>query len=150
MAGNMTLNQDFKEFIQSLNDNNVRYLVVGGYAVALHGHPRYTKDIDVWLWLNEQNAARMMKALEQFGFGSIGLTAEDFLEPDQIIQLGYPPNRIDMLTTLPGVDFDECYAARVEAELDGIKVNFIDLDNLKKNKKASGRTQDLADLENLE
>ena len=149
MAESMTLNQDFKEFIQSLNDNRVRYLVVGGYAVALHGYPRYTKDIDVWLWLDPENATQMMKALEQFGFGTIGLTTQDFLEPDQIIQLGYPPNRIDMLTTLPGVEFDECFPARVEVELDGVKVNFIDLENLKKNKQASGRAQDLADLENL-
>jgi predicted nucleotidyltransferase len=150
MAGKLTLNQDFKEFIQSLNDNGVRYLIVGGYAVALHGHPRYTKDIDVWLWLNEQNAAQMMKALEQFGFGSIGLKAEDFIEPDQIIQLGYPPARIDMLTTLPGVDFEECYPSRVEVEIEGLKMNFIDLESLKKNKRASGRAQDLADLENLQ
>ncbi len=150
MAGKLTLNQDFKEFIQSLNDNGVRYLIVGGYAVALHGHPRYTKDIDVWLWLNEQNAAQMMKALEQFGFGSIGLKAEDFIEPDQIIQLGYPPARIDMLTTLPGVDFEECYPSRVEVEIEGMKMNFIDLESLRKNKRASGRAQDLADLENLQ
>jgi predicted nucleotidyltransferase len=150
MGGRMTLNQDFKEFIQSLNDNGVRYLIVGGYAVALHGYPRYTKDIDVWLWLDVQNATQMMKALEQFGFGTIGLTAEDFLEPDQIIQLGYPPNRIDILTTLPGVEFDECYPERVEVELEGVKITFIDLENLKKNKQASGRTQDLADLENLQ
>ena len=124
--------------------------MAGGYAVALHGHPRYTKDIDVWLWLNEQNAAQMMKALEQFGFGSIGLKAEDFIEPDQIIQLGYPPARIDMLTTLPGVDFEECYPSRVEVEIEGMKMNFIDLESLRKNKRASGRAQDLADLENLQ
>ncbi len=144
------LNQDFKEFIQSLNDNRVRYLVIGGYAVALHGHPRYTKDMDVWLAMNPDNAAKMVKALEQFGFGSLGLKAEDFLVPDQIIQLGYAPNRIDLLTTLAGVEFENCYASRVEVEIDEIKANFIDLDNLKRNKKATGRHQDLADLENLE
>ncbi len=144
------LNQDFKEFIQSLNDNRVRYLVIGGYAVAFHGHPRYTKDLDVWLAMNPDNAAKMVKALEQFGFGSLGLKAEDFLVPDQIIQLGYAPNRIDLLTTLEGVEFENCYASRVEVEIDEIKANFIDLDNLKRNKKATGRHQDLADLENLE
>jgi predicted nucleotidyltransferase len=144
------LNPDFKEFIQSLNDNHVSYLVVGGYAVAFHGHPRYTKDVDVWIDRHPENAAKMVKALEQFGFGSLGLKAEDFLVPDQIIQLGYAPNRIDILTTLEGVEFESCYALRVEVEIDGVKVNFIDLENLKKNKQASGRLQDLADLENLE
>jgi predicted nucleotidyltransferase len=144
------LNQDFKEFIQSLNDNRVRYLVIGGYAVALHGHPRYTKDLDVWIEMKPDNAAKMVKALAQFGFASLGLKAEDFLVPDQIIQLGYPPNRIDVLGTLEGIEFESCYTSRVQVEIDGVTVNFIDLENLKKNKKATGRTQDLADLENLE
>jgi hypothetical protein len=144
------LNQDFKEFIQSLNDNQVRYLVIGGYAVALHGYPRYTKDIDIWIEMSPVNAANMVKALEQFGFGSLGLQTSDFLEPDQIIQLGYPPNRIDLMTTPPGVEFESCYASRIAIQLDEVSVNFIDLDNLKRNKRAAGRLQDLADLENLE
>jgi len=144
------LNLDFKEFIQSLNANHVHYLVVGGYAVALHGHPRYTKDMDVWIEPSPDNAANTVKALDQFGFGALGLKASDFLVPDQIIQLGYPPNRIDLLSTLPGVDFETCYPARVQVEIEGVTVNFIDLENLKKNKQASGRHQDLADLENLE
>jgi predicted nucleotidyltransferase len=144
------LNQDFKEFIQSLNDNGVRYLVIGGYAVAFHGHPRYTKDIDIWVAMDAENAANIIKALEQFGFASLGLQPSDFTSPDQIIQLGYPPNRIDMITTAPGVDFDICYASRVQTEIEGLQVNFIDLENLKRNKKAVGRHQDLADIENLE
>jgi len=144
------LSLDFKEFIQSLNGNGVRYLVVGGYAVALHGYPRYTKDIDIWVELNPSNADKIMRTLDQFGFASLGLKAEDFLEPDTIIQLGYPPNRIDLLTTLAGVDFETCYSARIELDMEGLTVNFIDLENLKENKKASGRAQDLADLENLE
>ena len=143
------LNQDFKEFIELLNDNGVRYLVVGGYAVALHGYPRYTKDIDIWIDMTPENAARMMAALEQFGFGEVGLRQEDFLEPDIIIQLGYPPARIDILTTIPGVEFDACFDHRVVVEVDGVEVNFIDLENLKKSKRASGRHQDLADLEHL-
>jgi predicted nucleotidyltransferase len=146
----MVLNQDFKEFIQSLNDNGVRYLVIGGYAVAFHGHPRYTKDIDIWIAMDAENAANIIKALEQFGFGSLGLQAADFTAPDQIIQFGYPPNRIDLITTTPGVDFYTCFAARVPAEIDGVQVNFIDLENLKRNKKSVGRHQDLADIENLE
>ncbi len=146
----MALNQDFKEFIESLNDNGVRYLVVGGYAVAQHGHPRYTKDIDIWIEMTQENAARVIKALDQFGFASLGLKESDFLEADQIIQLGYPPSRIDLLTTLLGVEFGECYTSRIIVEKDGIPVNFIDLENLKKNKRATGRHQDLADVENLE
>lgn len=150
MSGSTALNQDFKEFLQSLNDNVVRYLVVGGYAVALHGYPRYTKDIDIWVEMTGENASRVMDALNQFGFGDLELKAGDFMIPDQIIQLGYPPRRIDILTTLPGVEFTDCYAVRVPADMDGVSVNFIDLENLKKNKKASGRYQDMADLENLD
>ena len=143
------LNQDFREFIESLNANQVRYLVVGGYAVAIHGHPRYTKDIDIWVEVSPANAANLIRALDQFGFGSLGLKESDFLETDQIIQLGNPPNRIELFTALPGVDFAICYPLRVEIELDNVRVNFIDLENLKKNKLASGRHQDLADVENL-
>ena len=143
------LSPSFKEFIRSLNDNHVHYLVVGGYAVALHGHPRYTKDLDVWVEASPDNAAKMVKALEQFGFGSLGLEEHDFLVPNQMIQLGYPPNRIDLLSTLLGVEFTGCYASRVRVDIDGCPVEFIDLENLKKNKKAVGRNQDLADLENL-
>lgn len=141
--------QDFKEFIQFLNDNEVHYLVVGGYAVALHGYPRYTKDIDIWIESSLDNADRLLKALNQFGFGLVGLKIEDFLEPDQIIQLGYPPNRIDLLTSLVGVEFESCYESRIMVTIEDMLVNFIDIANLKKNKKASGRLQDLADVENL-
>jgi hypothetical protein len=143
------LNQDFKEFIQLLNEYEVHYLVIGGYAVALHGHPRYTKDLDIWVEMELNNAKRLMDALTVFGFGSVGLTQEDFLSSDQVIQLGYPPNRIDLVTTPDGVNFENCYQSKIEVEIDEIKVNFIDLENLKINKKASGRLQDLADLEKL-
>lgn len=141
------LSQDFREFIQSLRDNGVRYLVVGGYAVALHGYPRYTKNMDIWIEMSQTNAAKILLALDQFGFGSMGFTAEDFLNSEIVIQLGYPPNRIDLLTSLPGVDFETCYDARIEVEVENLIINFIDLENLKKNKQASGRAQDLADLE---
>jgi hypothetical protein len=144
------LNRDFKEFIQSLNDNDVRYLVVGGYAVALHGYPRYTKDMDIWVEMTAENASRITKALDQFGFGSLGIQEKDFTIPDLMLQLGYPPGRIDILTTLPGVEFSECYPSRTIVEVDGVSVNFIDLGNLRKNKRATGIHQDLADLENLE
>lgn len=146
----MVINKDFKEFIRLLNRNNVRYLVVGGYAVAFHGYPRYTKDLDVWIWINKENAENLLIALNEFGFNSIGLKVNDFLTPGYVIQLGYPPNRIDLLTEIKGVGFDECYKAKIEADVEGTVVNFIDLNNLKKNKKATARYQDLADIENLE
>ena len=145
----MIFNPDFREFIESLNRHNVRYLLIGGYAVALHGHPRYTKDLDIWISMDNTNAANLLKALKDFGFSSLSLSVEDFLKPDQIVQLGFPPNRIDLMTSPKGIDFDTCYASREEIEIEGLKVKLIDLNNLKKNKKATGRYQDLADLENL-
>ncbi len=145
----MVLNRDFREFIESLNKNKVQYLVVGGYAVAFHGHPRYTKDIDIWIQSDEENARNLVKAIHDFGFASLGLQAEDFLPPGYVIQLGYPPNRIDILTGIAGVTFEQCYLSKEQTNIEGMTVNFIDLDNLRKNKKATGRRQDLADLENL-
>jgi len=143
------LNPDFKEFIQLLNAHDVHYLVVGGYAVAVHGYPRYTKDIDIWLEMSPENAQKTIQTLDEFGFSSLGIQPTDFLEADMIIQLGYPPNRIDLITSLSGVDFLTCYEKRLDIDIDGTLVAFIDLENLKVNKSASGRTQDLADLENL-
>lgn len=145
----MIFNQDFREFIESLNRHNVRYLLIGGYAVALHGHPRYTKDLDIWIWMDNTNAANLLNALKDFGFSSLQLSTDDFLKPDQVIQLGFPPNRIDLMTSPKGVEFDTCYALRKEVDIEGLKVKLIDLNNLKINKKATGRHQDLADLENL-
>jgi Nucleotidyltransferase of unknown function (DUF6036) len=144
------LNEDFREFIQLLIANDVRYLVVGGYAVAFHGYPRYTRDIDIWIEPAKENAVKLVTALDEFGFGSLGLQSQDFVVPDQIIQLGYAPNRIDLLTSVPGVDFRRCYESRIQTVIDGVNVSFIDLENLKKTKRASGRLQDMADLENLE
>ncbi|MBA4383222.1 MAG: hypothetical protein C0410_00655 [Anaerolinea sp.] len=143
-------NQDFKEFFESLNDNHVRYLVVGGYAVAFHGHPRYTKDVDIWVERSQENSRALILAIKQFGMGSLGLKEEDFLLPDQVIQIGYPPDRIDILVSITGVEFSECYPKRVELILNDVKIDFIDLEHLKQNKKASARLQDLADLEKLE
>lgn len=146
----MVINPDFKEFISLLNRHKVRYIVVGGYAVAFHGHPRYTKDIDLWIDSSRDNAETLINALRDFGFGNAGLTAEDFLAPGYVIQLGHPPNRIDLLTSVKGVDFETCYASRIEAQVEDTTIAFIDLANLKKNKRATGRHQDLADAENLE
>lgn len=146
----MTIAPDFKEFAACLNEHKVRYLIVGGYAVAFHGHPRYTKDLDVWIERTRENVERLMQGLNDFGFGSVGLDVSDFLEPDQVIQLGYPPLRIDLLTSLIGVDFASCYAGREVLHVSGVELPFIGLDGLRANKRASGRHQDLADLENLE
>ena len=125
-------------------------MVIGGYAVAIHGHPRYTKDIDIWIEISEDNANKLVTTLTQFGFDSLGVTTQDFQIANQIIQLGYPPNRIDLITNLDGVDFQTCYDSKIEVNLNDVPVKFINLDNLKKNKLASGRLQDLADLENLQ
>ncbi len=143
------LSKDFKEFIKLLNKYRVKYLVVGGYAVAFHGHPRYTKDLDIWIESSIDNATSVLKALDEFGFGSLGLSLEDFLAANQIIQLGFPPNRIDLLTSAAGVDFETCYHSRVSTTIDGTRIEFIDIENLKMNKLSTGRSQDLADTENL-
>jgi len=145
----MVLNKDFREFLRLLNANNGRYLVVGGYALAVHGYPRYTKDIDIWIWLDRNNAKNTLKALHDFGFAELALTEADLLTPGIVIQLGYPPSRIDILTQATGVEFDECYESRIELDIDDLKIPFIDIENLKKNKQATGRLQDLADLEKL-
>ena len=147
--GDTVLNRDFREFIEFLKANGVRYLVVGGYALAVHGHPRYTKDLDVWIERTPENARQLIQALDQFGFRLENLKAEDFLQPDQIIQLGFPPVRIDLLTSLTGLDFPSCHNRRIEVDLEGLKVDFIGLEDLKKSKLAAGRLQDLADLESL-
>jgi len=145
----MVLDKDFREFIGLLNANSVRYLVVGGIAVAFHGYPRYTKDLDVWIDVSLENAQNLLNALSEFGFGSLGLTEEDFLTEGEFTQLGYPPYRIDLITGCEGVNFAACYTDRNTIEIDGVEVNFIDLDNLRRNKVAVGRPQDMADVANL-
>lgn len=145
----MVLSKDFKEFVASLNDHKVEYLVVGGYAVAFHGHPRYTKDLDIWVSNTPKNIENLLKALTGFGFKSLQLSPKDFEASDTVIQLGFPPNRIDLLTGLKGVTFEECYRLRQTQVLEGTPVPFIDLENLKRNKLATGRHQDLADVESL-
>jgi hypothetical protein len=143
------LSQDFSEFLKLLNDNQVRYLVVGGYAVAFHGHPRYTKDLDIWIESTRDNAVKILRALDAFGFKSLGIQEDDLIHSDQIIQLGYPPNRIDLITSASGIEFSDCYPSHLTARVDDIDLPFIDLESLLKNKKASGRLQDLADIEHL-
>ena len=140
---------DFKEFLKLLNAHQVEYLLIGGYAVSYHGYPRATADMDIWIAMQPANAERIVAVLKEFGFDLPELSPELFLKEWQIIRLGVPPVRIDLATTVSGVNFNECYAERVVDILDGVKVNLISLRHLKINKKASGRHQDLADLENL-
>ena len=113
----MELHKDFKEFIALLNEHQVKYLVVGGYAVNLHGYPRYTKDIDIWLWTDSDNANNLLQVLDDFGFTGIGLTAEDLMNPDNIIQLGYEPYRIDLIIDIEGLTFEDCFERKTEVEL---------------------------------
>jgi hypothetical protein len=123
---------------------------VGGYAVGVHGYPRYTKDLDVWVMISPDNAQHIITALGQFGFKSVNLKKDDFLKQGEFIQLGYPPNRIDIITSCDGIEFEACYKDKIQITVEGLIIDFIDLENLKRNKKVSGRLQDLADLENLE
>ena len=140
---------DFKEFLRLLNVHEVEYLLIGGYAVSYHGYPRATADMDIWVAVHPANADRLVAALKEFGFDLPDLTPDLFLREWQIIRLGVPPVRIEIATTISGVNFAECYAERVEDTLDGVPVNLISRQRLKQNKKASGRHQDLADLEHL-
>ena len=144
------LTSDFKEFAALFNSNGVDYLVVGGYALAAYGHPRYTGDLDFWVGTHPQNAKRIVSVLAQFGFASLGIQEADLCTPNQVIQLGFPPARIDLLTSIDGVDFADCVARKLVVQMDGISLNFISVDDFKTNKRATGRYKDLADLETLE
>jgi hypothetical protein len=144
------LGKDFRDMLGLLNRHGVRYLVVGGFAVAVHGTPRYTKDLDIWIEVSEDNAARLVAVLDAFGFASLGLTAADFLDPDVVIQLGYEPSRIDFLTKLTGVDFAAAYPARTAIEIGELSVPVIDRATLIANKRALGRPHDLDDARGLD
>jgi len=145
----MNLQKDLREFIELLNALEARYVVVGAFAVAYHGYPRYTGDIDLFIDISVENGERLLNAIKEFGLGELGLTLSDLTHPDQVIQIGVSPNRIDLLTVLSGVSFAEAWASRELGEIDGVSVPFISRDLLKRNKTASGRLQDLADLEYL-
>ena len=145
----MPLNKDLREFLELLNSNAVEYLVVGAFAVAFHGFPRYTADLDLLVRPTAENAQRIMRALLQFGFGNLGIQAEDLQSPGKVIQLGVKPNRIDLLTAITGVSFDEAWATRKEAKLEGISTQFIGRQALIRNKECTGRARDLGDAEEL-
>jgi hypothetical protein len=144
------LQKDLREFIALLNSQKVDYVVVGGHAVAYHGYPRFTGDIDFLVRPTTENAQKVMAALEGFGFGAIGISANDFTREGQVVQLGRPPNRIDLLTSISGVSFDEVWSGRVRLDLDGDPVFLIGADQLLHNKRSTGRLKDMADAEQIE
>ncbi|HEV8537304.1 MAG TPA: nucleotidyl transferase AbiEii/AbiGii toxin family protein [Bacteroidota bacterium] len=140
---------DFEEFFELLNRHKARFLIIGGYALAFHGRPRYTDDIDILIDSTPTNAGRALKAVEAFGFKNIGITKEDFLKPNFIIQLGYPPLRIDILTGIVGVTFDRAWKGRLAGKFGKQQVWYISRDDLISNKLASGRSQDITDVKSL-
>jgi hypothetical protein len=142
----MAVRKDLSEFIASLNSHGVEYLVVGAHALAFHGHPRYTGDLDLFVRSSPENARRIEQTLNTFSFTSLGLRAADFTAPDRVVQLGVAPNRIDLLTSLTGVAFDEAWAGRRQGTLSGVTVSFLGREALIKNKLATGRLQDAADV----
>lgn len=145
----MEVQQDFKEFLALFNAHAVEYLIVGGYALAYHGAPRYTGDMDIFVKADRENASRILRALTGFGFGSLGLTTDDFNAPDRVVQLGYPPVRIDIVTSLSGVSWDEALGDAVRDHYGDVPVRYIGREHLVVNKRAVGRRKDLADLEAL-
>lgn len=145
----VSLFPDFKEFLKLLNSSKVRYLLIGGYAVNFHGHYRTTGDIDLWIAVDAENANRLSIALQQFGFSAESVPAAMFLESGKIFRFGVKPVRIELLTSPSGVDFDQCYSRRIDAQIDEVSVPVISLDDLRESKRASGRPKDQDDLINL-
>jgi predicted nucleotidyltransferase len=145
-----SLSPDFRDLLSAFAGAGVRYMIVGGYAVGFHSRPRSTKDIDLWIARDDDNLTRLGRALTTFGAPPAILEALRSLRPDEILYMGRPPVRVDILQTLPGVDFEPAYARRVEADWDGVKVSIVGLDDLLANKRAVGRDQDRRDVRALE
>ena len=145
----MEVQQDFKELLELFNAHKVEYMIVGGYALAFHGAPRYTGDIDILVKPNEENAQQVTDALAEFGFGSIGLDKYDFMCENKVVQLGIPPVRIDIITSISGVTWEEASGEKVEGNFGEVRVYYIGRDQFIENKRAIGRRKDLADLEAL-
>jgi len=143
------LNKNFREFIELLEKYGVKYLVVGGYAVGLHGFPRYTGDLDIFVALSSENAEKILQVFAAFGFADLGLKPEDFLEPDMVVEIGREPLKIQILTGIDGITFDQCYAGRTMLSQGALKIPFIGFDQLLQNKAASPRGKDKIDLEEL-
>ena len=145
----MPLSRDLKEFVGCLNSNKVEYLIVGALAVSWHGFPRYSADIDFLLRPTQSNAQRVLQALYEFGFGSVAITADDLMTPGRVIQLGHEPNRIDLITSISGVGFEDAWSTRVQGEIDGLPVTIIGREALLRNKVSTGRPKDRIDFEEL-
>ena len=145
----MEIQQDFRDLLELFNAHKVEFIIVGGYALAFHGAPRYTGDIDIYVKPDAENAKRIMSALAEFGFGSVGLSAEDFEKPGQVVQLGVPPVRIDIITSIKGVSWNEAFSHRAPGKYGDIQVHYIGREQFIKNKRSVGRKKDLADLEAL-
>ncbi len=146
----MFLSSDLREFLELLNARGVDYVLVGAHSLAFHSRPRYTGDLDVLVRPSEDNAALLVRLLEDFGFGESKFSASDFVEANQVVQLGRPPNRIDVLTSLTGVSTDEALTGKIAADLDGVPTFVLSRHHLIQNKRAVGRPQDIADLAELE
>jgi predicted nucleotidyltransferase len=145
----MEVYPDFKELLRLFNENRVEYIIVGAYALAFHGSPRYTGDLDILIKPEKDNAVKILSALEEFGFGSLELDVKDFSRPDKVIQLGVPPVRVDIITSITGVSSEEAFAGKISGEFGDIQVDYMGLEQLIANKRAMGRKKDLADLESL-
>jgi hypothetical protein len=145
----MLLPPEFNRLLSALTSANAEYLVVGGYAVIYHGYVRTTGDLDIWVALNEGNAAKVESAIRALGFNPPGLKAEWFLRKGAVLRIGQEPLRFDIVNDIDGVTFADCFARRIAADLGGLRVNFICLADLKANKRAAGRNKDLADLDYL-
>ncbi len=146
----MSLNADLREFIELLNSRGVEYVIVGAHSLAFHARPRYTGDLDILVRPSRENAAKLVSLLTDFGFGKGDFAETDFTAPDQMVQLGRAPNRIDLLTSISGVAIDDAFATRVSAEMEGLPIFVLSKELLIQNKRTVGRAQDLADLESLE
>ncbi len=145
----MILSKDFEDFVALLNQHKVTYMVIGGYALAFHGKPRHTGDLDIWIDLSDDNAEKMVNVINDFGMASLGLQKIDFLQKGGITQIGYPPLRIDILNEIDGVDFSAAYSNKLIIDIEGLQANYIGLNDLIKNKQTSGRKQDLTDVNAL-
>ena len=138
---------DFKEFLRLLNSSQIDYLVIGGYAVNYYGYSRATADLDIWIAIEPSNAARLAAVVNEFGFAQAD--AGLFLTPGSVIRMGTPPIRLEIRTTISGATFGDCFPRRITAEIDGVEINFIAVEDLRQNKKAAGRLKDQLDLQNL-
>lgn len=145
----MKLPDDFRDFLKLLNDHRIRYLLIGGYAVGLHGYPRATGDLDIWVDSQPENSERLTAAVRKFGFDLPEVLPETFQKADTIFRMGRPPIRIEIHTSISGVEFEKCFKERILKTIDGININLINLENLLTNKRAAGRHRDLDDIENL-